>query len=81
MAANSSWQSNAASAAIWAMCGAEMNRFCARHSTGRTSSSGSTVQPMRQPVMEKYLEKLLITTALGLNAAAVAIGWPYCRPW
>ena len=35
---------------------------------------------MRQPVIEKYLEKLLITTALGLKAAAVAMGWPYCRP-
>ncbi len=50
------------------MWGAEMNRFCARHSTGRTSSSGSTVQPIRQPVIEKYLLKLLITTALGLNS-------------
>ena len=53
------------------MCGAEMNRFCARHSTGRTRSSGSTIQPTRQPVMLKYLEKLLTTMALGLSAAAV----------
>ena len=56
------------------MCGALMNRFCARHSTGRTRSSGSTSQPIRQPVMEKYFEKLFTTTACGLNAAAVAIG-------
>ena len=51
-----------------------MNRFCARHSTGRTRSSGSTIQPTRQPVIEKYLEKLLMTMAFRLNAAAVAIG-------
>ena len=62
------------------MCGAEMNRFCAKHSTGRTKSSGSTAQPTRQPVMAKYLEKLFTTTALALNAAAVASAGPYCRP-
>ena len=30
--------------------------------------------------MEKYFEKLFTTTALGLNAAAVASAGPYCRP-
>ncbi len=51
-----------------------MNKFWVRHSTGRIRSSGSTIQPTRQPVMEKYLEKLFTTIAFGLNAAAVAMG-------
>jgi hypothetical protein len=56
------------------MCGALMNRFCARRSTGRTRSSGSTSQPIRQPVIEEYFEKLFTTTALALTDAAEAIG-------
>ena len=51
-----------------------MNRFCARHSTGRSRSSGSNSQPIRHPVIEKYFEKLFTTTACGLNDAALAIG-------
>ena len=47
----------AASAATCEMCGALMNRFCARHSTGRTRSSGSTSQPIRQPVMREILRE------------------------
>ena len=50
-----------------------MNMFCARHSTGRTRSSGSSNHPTRHPVIEKYLEKLFTTTALELNEAAVEI--------
>ena len=39
-----------------------MNRFCASRSIGATSASGSTSQPRRQPVMLKYLLKLLTET-------------------
>src|SRR5260221_555630 len=53
---------NAASAACWAAEGAEMKRCCASFSNSRTCSSGSTTQPRRQPVMQKYFEKLLTTT-------------------
>lgn len=55
--------------------GAEMNRFWASRSTGRVRSSGSTIQPTRQPVMDQYFENELITTAPGI-AAAVAAGSP-----
>ena len=62
-------QSNAASAAICAICGAEINKFCAKHSTGRTRSFGSTIQPTRQPVIEKYFENEFTTTAPAMLAA------------
>ena len=38
-----------------------MNMFCASRSIMRTWSAGTTIQPMRQPVIEKYLENELIT--------------------
>ena len=38
-----------------------MNMFWAIRSTTRTWASGTTIQPTRQPVIEKYLEKELIT--------------------
>jgi hypothetical protein len=38
-----------------------MKRFCTSRSTRRTWASGTTIQPMRQPVIEKYLEKELMT--------------------
>ena len=50
-----------ATPACWAMLEAQMNRFCASFSMARTMFSGTTSQPRRQPVMLKYLEKLLIT--------------------
>ena len=53
-----------------------MKRFCARRSTGRARSSGTTIQPRRQPVIAKYFEKPLITTALSENAATLAAGSP-----
>ena len=62
-----------ASAACCAIVDGQMYRFCASFSTGVTSASGNTSQPKRQPVMLKYFEKLLTTTACGLSAAAVAI--------
>ncbi|MCY1364762.1 hypothetical protein D9M69_515820 [compost metagenome] len=52
--------SKQASAACCAMVLAQMNRFCANRSTTGTSAGGSTSQPRRQPVMLKYLEKLLM---------------------
>jgi hypothetical protein len=36
---------------------------CPSRSIGRTSSCGTTSQPTRQPVIEKYFEKLLTTMA------------------
>ena len=38
--------------AIWLSVGAEIKRFCCRISARRISSSGSTIQPIRQPVMQ-----------------------------
>ena len=56
--ATPSSHSIAPSAAIWEMCGALMNMFCAKPSTGRlTGPVGSTIQPTRQPVMLKYLRE------------------------
>ena len=51
-----------------------MKWFCARHSTERCRSSGTTIQPSRQPVMEKYFEKLLMMITRSLSAAAVTAG-------
>ncbi len=44
-----------------------MKKFCARHSTARSSAGGTTIQPSRQPVIEKYFEKLLTTMASSLD--------------
>ena len=38
------------------------------------SGSGSTIQPMRQPVMQKYFENELMITASDENRAAVSAG-------
>ena len=46
---------------------------CSR-SIGRTSACGTTIQPMRQPVMQKYFENELMTTALSDSRAAVSTG-------
>ena len=40
---------------------------------GRTRSGGTTSHPTRQPVIEKYLEKLLTTTALSETSTAEAV--------
>ena len=53
-------QSKTSSAAYCANVGGDTNRFCAKHSTGRSKFSGKTIHPKRHPVMQKYLEKLLI---------------------
>ena len=52
--------SKQASAACCATVLAQMKRFCASRSITGTSASGTTSQPRRQPVMLKYLEKLLM---------------------
>jgi hypothetical protein len=48
-----------------------MNRFCASFSTAGTSASGTTSQPRRQPVMLKYLEKLLTVMTSSPKASAL----------
>ncbi len=40
-----------------------MVKFPVSTSTARRSRSGTSIQPMRQPVIEKYFEKELKTTA------------------
>ena len=47
---------------------------CCSRSIGRTSGSGTTIQPMRQPVMQKYFENELMITASSDNRAAVSAG-------
>lgn len=58
-----------------------MNRFCATFSNCGTSSVGATSQPRRQPVMLKYLEKLLIVTTSSPNDSAETGAWSYDNPW
>ena len=53
--------SKQAIAACCATVDGEMKRFCASFSISRTYAGGATSQPMRQPVIWKYLEKLLMT--------------------
>jgi hypothetical protein len=48
-----------------------MYRFCASFSMSRTCRSGATSHPSRQPVMLKYLEKLLMTKISSDSASAV----------
>ena len=50
-----------------------MKKFCVSRSIGRTRSGGTTSQPIRQPVIEKYFEKLLTTTALSETSTADAV--------
>ena len=50
-----------------------MNMFCARRSTVRICPSGTTIHPMRQPVIEKYFEKELTTqTSSEISSADTA---------
>jgi hypothetical protein len=51
-----------------------------RRSMGRMSASGTTSQPMRQPVMLKYFEKLLTTIASSEWVSAVSAGASYSSP-
>ena len=81
MAWSSSWQSKAATAAIWDRVGAAMKKFWASRRTGSTRSPGATTQPSRHPVIEKYFEKLLTTRASRLRFSAVGAGAPKVMPW
>ena len=55
--------SNALIAACWAIAGGQIVKLPVRTSAGRRSRSGTSIQPIRQPVMEKYLENEEKTTA------------------
>ena len=68
--------SKQASAAYCETVLAQMKRFCASRSTTGTSASGTTSQPRRQPVMLKYLLKLLmLMTWSSMRQRAVAEGF------
>ena len=54
---------NAAIAACCASTGGQIVKLPVSTSTGRRSCSGTSIQPIRQPVIEKYLENELNTTA------------------
>ena len=45
-----------------------------RTTVARTSEGGITIQPTRQPVMQKYFENELITSACDESSAAVTAG-------
>ena len=64
--------SKAASAAICDSVGTEIARFCCSRSTARTSDGGTTIQPIRHPVMQKYLENELTMMASGEKRAALS---------
>ena len=63
--------------------GGQMVKFPVRQSTARCSSCGTSSQPSRQPVIAKYFEKLLTTTASRdvCHAQLVAGAPSYTRPW
>jgi len=54
--------------------GTEIDRFCCSRSIGRTKGSGHHHPADRQPVMQKYFENELITSACGESSAAVTAG-------
>ncbi len=70
-----------ASAACCATADGQMYRFCASRSSAATIEAGATSQPSRQPVMLKYLEKLLSTIASSSSARAVVGAPSYDSPW
>src|SRR6476620_8879896 len=74
---------NAAIAASWASAGGQIVKLPVRQSTARFSSSGTSSQPSRHPVIAKYFEKLLTTTASrDVSHAQLVAGEPsYTRPW
>ena len=64
----------AGTAACCAAAGAQMNRCCASRSKRFTRCAGSTAQPSRQPVMQKYFEKLFTSTTSPSRPAALRAG-------
>src|SRR4051794_12954050 len=63
--------SKAARHARWASTGGQIVKLPVSTSTARLSPSGTSIQPIRQPVIEKYLEKELNTTASRLVSQAL----------
>ncbi len=75
-------RSNAAVAACWDSAGGQMVKLPVRQSTARSSRSGTSSQPSRQPVIAKYLENELTTMASRENChAEVGASSPYGMPW
>src|SRR5829696_315598 len=73
----------AATAAVCESTGGQMVKLPVRRSTARCSSVGTSNQPSRQPVIAKYFEKLLTTTASRdvCHAQLVAGAPSYTSPW
>ena len=74
----------AATAAYCESTGGQIVKLPVSTSTGRLSSSGTSIQPIRQPVMEKYLEKDPKTTAdREVSQAELVVGASlgYSMPW
>ena len=70
--------------ACCASAGGESATLPASASTGPTSSSGSTSQPSRQPVIAQYFENEFTTTApwpTNVAAVACATSSEYAMPW
>jgi len=57
-----------------------MKKFWLSRSIGRTRSVGTISQPIRQPVMEKYFEKLLTTMAESETSTADTVSPSYTMP-
>ena len=58
---------NAATAACWDSAGGQIVKLPVSTSTGGAGRSGTSIQPIRQPVIEKYFENELNTTACGTS--------------
>ena len=68
---------NAATAAYWRGAGGQMREVAGQAVDRRArSSAGTSIQPSRQPVIEKYLEKLFTTIASREVRQALASGSP-----
>src|SRR3954447_9811466 len=75
--------SNAATAACCDSTGGQMVKLPVSASTGRRSGSGTSIQPIRHPVIEKYLENELKRTASRdvSHAEECRVGVAYSMPW
>src|SRR5689334_870487 len=75
--------SKAAIAAHWARAGGQIVKLPVSTSTARRSRGGTSIQPIRQPVIEKYLENDENTTASRevSQADRERAGEAYSMPW
>ena len=76
----------AARQARWASTGGQIVKLPVSTSTARRSRSGTSIQPIRQPVIEKYLEKLSEDDGLaaglpGRAGPVVPSSGAYSMPW